>query len=508
LTIGIKTTDIGHNNINGFLMIDNILTVFNSLRIQDIFDILIIWIMTSVLLIWFKERASRFVFIGIGLLGVIYLAARFFQLYLTTVVLQGFFAILLFVLVVIFQEDLRRFFERLAMWGRFPQKFFDEPPLHQDAETIAQTVSSLARNRVGALIIIKGEDPLDRHLNGGTRLDGLLSQPLLESIFDPHSMGHDGAVVIEGNRIVQFGCHLPLSANAGRSGSLGLRHTAALGLSERCDAMSIVVSEEKGTIRIAREEQLQEIANAAALRVELESFYARKAPKRESKPVVSWLKENSREKMIALALACVLWIAFGYQRESVRRDFTVPVEYANLSPEWVIKEPKITEAKVMLLGPSQAFQLLNPDTLKVSVDLSQVKEGWHETPLTKEMVRKPSNLSIVGISPSQIGVNASRVLRVSLPVQVITEGRAPDGFSVQRITAAPSTLKVRIPGRLYQNGVRIKTEPIDLKKLNAASTTLEVSPMLPPDVQFDGVKPPVIKVTVKLRKTEHDPGRS
>jgi diadenylate cyclase len=99
-------------------MIDNILTVFNNLRIQDIFDILIIWIMTSVVLIWFKERASRFVFIGIGLLGVVYLTARFFQLYLTTVVLQGFFAILLFVLVVIFQEDLRRFFEQQAKLGR------------------------------------------------------------------------------------------------------------------------------------------------------------------------------------------------------------------------------------------------------------------------------------------------------------------------------------------------------------------------------------------------------
>jgi len=91
-------------------MIDSISTILNSIRIQDIFDILIIWIMASVLLIWFKERASRFVFIGIGLLGAIYITARFFQLYLTTIVLQGFFAILLFVLVVIFQEDLRRFF--------------------------------------------------------------------------------------------------------------------------------------------------------------------------------------------------------------------------------------------------------------------------------------------------------------------------------------------------------------------------------------------------------------
>jgi diadenylate cyclase len=481
-------------------MIDNIVTLFNSLRIQDIFDILIIWIMTSVLLIWFKERASRFVFIGIGLLGIIYLTARFFQLYLTTVVLQGFFAILLFVLVVIFQEDLRRFFERLAMWGRFPQKFFEEQPIHQDAETIAQTVSNLARKHIGALIVIKGGEPLDRHLNGGTPLNGILSQPLLESIFDPHSIGHDGAVVIEGNRVMQFGCHLPLSMNAGRFGSLGLRHTAGLGLSERCDALSIVVSEERGTISVALKEQIREIANAAALRDELESFYAQTTPKPEARPVVHWLKENSREKIIALALACILWITFGYQKESVRRDFIVPLEYVNVPTEWVIKEPKITEVKIMLMGAPQAFQLLNPDTLKVSLDLAQIREGWREITLSKDMVKRPSNLTVVGISPTQIEMNASRMIQASMPIQVVTEGRPPAGLSVQRINATPAAVKVLIPGKLSQNSMQIKTESIDLRKLTS-STTLGVRLIVPADVQFAGGKPPMVKVSIRLKKS-------
>ena len=483
-------------------MIDNILTVFNNLRIQDIFDILIIWIMTSVVLIWFKERASRFVFIGIGLLGVVYLTARFFQLYLTTVVLQGFFAILLFVLVVIFQEDLRRFFEQLAMWGRLRQKFFDKQPVHQAAETIAQAVSNLARKRIGALIVIKGEDPIDRHLNGGTLLNGALSQPLLESIFDPHSAGHDGAVMIEGTRVLQFGCHLPLSINAGRFGPLGLRHTAALGLSERCDALCIVVSEERGTISLAKGEHVRELINAAHLRVELESFYAQQAPKRKTRPVIHWLRENSREKIIALLLSCILWVAFGYQKESVRRDFTVPVEYLNVSPDWVIEKPKITDVKIMLTGPPQAFGLLNPDTLKVSVDLSQVREGWHEIALSKDMIKKPTSLTVVGISPAQIGMTASRLIQASLPIQVTTEGRPPAGLSVQKISAAPPDVRVLIPGKLNQNSIRIRTEPIDLGKVTS-TTTQEVSLIFPSHVQFAGEKPPVIKVTIKLKKEKH-----
>jgi len=481
-------------------MIDNILTVFNNLRIQDIFDILIIWVMTSVVLIWFKDRASRFVFVGIGLLGVIYLTARFFQLYLTTVVLQGFFAILLFVLVVIFQEDLRRFFEQLAMWGRFRQKFFDKQPVHQAAETIALAVSNLVRKRIGALIVIKGEDPLDRHLNGGALLNGTLSQPLLESLFDPNSAGHDGAVVIEGNRALQFGCHLPLSINAGRFGPLGLRHTAALGLSERCDALCIVVSEERGTISLARGEHIRELINAAHLRVELESFYAQHAPKRETRPVIHWLRENSREKIIAILLSCILWVAFGYQRESVRRDFTVPVEYLNVSPDWVIEKPKITDVKIMLMGPPQAFQLLNADTLKVSLDLSQLREGWYEIALSEDMVKKPSSLTVVGINPTRLGMTASRLIQASLPIQVITEGRPPAGLFVQKISVAPPDVTVLIPGKLNQNGVRLKTEPIDLGKVTS-TTTQGVRLIYPSHVQFAGGKAPVVKVTIKLKKS-------
>ena len=103
-------------------LFNSALAVVKSIRIQDILDVMIIALMIFALLTWFKTRASRFVLIGIILLGGVYIAARFFQLYLTTIVLQSFFAILLFVLVVIFQEDLRGFFERMAMQGNIGKK--------------------------------------------------------------------------------------------------------------------------------------------------------------------------------------------------------------------------------------------------------------------------------------------------------------------------------------------------------------------------------------------------
>src|SRR6185437_5267675 len=97
---------------------------------------------------------------------------------------------------------------------------------------------------------------------GGIELDGKLSAPVLTSIFDPHSPGHDGAVVLEGDRIRRFATHLPLSANFQQLGRTGTRHSAALGLSEVTDALSIVVSEEQGTIAVARNGRLTRIADA------------------------------------------------------------------------------------------------------------------------------------------------------------------------------------------------------------------------------------------------------
>jgi diadenylate cyclase len=479
-------------------MIENAWMMSHNFRIQDILDIAIISIMISALLIWFKDRASRFVFLGITLLGAIYLLARFFQLYLTTLVLQAFFAILLFVLVVIFQEDLRRFFERLALLGRFRKKSFAVAAFKESAEVIAETAADLARKKIGALIVLQGKDPLDRHLTGGNELDGIVSQPLLESIFDPHSIGHDGAALVEGNRLMRFGCHLPLSANAAQHGNLGLRHTAALGLSERSDAICIVVSEERGTISLARGERIEEIPNASALRIELDAFFAKRAPADNPQFVIRWLKEDWREKVIAVTLACLLWVIFGYQRETIHRDFVVPIQYINAPVEWVLEEPKVTEARVMLAGPAQAFQLLHPDTLKINLDLKQLRPGTQEITLTRDMVRTPSNLTVVGFSPERIRVVTSRLLPLTVPIEVLTENSPPQGLAVRTITVTPPEVKVLIPRPLRGKRIRIVTEPIDLSLLDVQRI---FTPMLryPPEVQFAGGKPPLIRVVIKTR---------
>ncbi len=479
-------------------MLTRIGAMLKSVQIQDIFDIAIIAIMISALLVWFKDRASRFVLAGIGVLGVIYGLARFFQLYLTTWVLQGFFAILLFVLVVIFQEDLRRLFERLALWGRFKISFRETVASASNAEVLASAAANLARRHIGALIVIAGSDPLDRHLTGGVPLDALLSEPLLESIFDPHSKGHDGAVVIRDNRVEQFGCHLPLTGNIHPRRHFGLRHTAALGLAERSDALCLVVSEERGTLSLAQGEQLREVENAAELKNALEEFYAQRAPARPQHPILVWLKKNPKEKALALALAFILWLSFGYQRDSVQRDFIVPIEYVNLAPGWVLEGSRSTDAVVTLSGPSQGFQILDPSRLKVSIDLADTRSGKVEIPLAGSLVLPPAGLNVESIKPERITITLSRYEEVEVPIEAVTE-RPPQGWVIQQTLLSPSSLRVLLPEKISPHQIQLKTEPVPLE----ATVELQfhrARVLIPAEVRTVNGKSPEVTVTVKLRK--------
>lgn len=142
-------------------------------------------------------RRARYV-----ILGGIYLIARYLDLQMTAWVFQGFFAVLVIVIVVIFQEELRRLFEYIAVWSRIGGR--RRSLRATSADILVRTVADLARDRIGALIVIRGKDPIERHISGGIPLNGVLSEPLLESIFDPHSPAHDGAVLVENNRVTRF----------------------------------------------------------------------------------------------------------------------------------------------------------------------------------------------------------------------------------------------------------------------------------------------------------------
>ena len=284
------------------------MTAFKAITLADVLDIGLVAMLVYALLVWFKKTKTAFVAMGLLMLALVYTIARIMGMYMTVLIFQGFFGVLIIAIVVIFQEEMRHIFERIAVWSLHGGRRERASP--KTVETIMTSVAEFAQEKIGALIVLHGLDPLDRHLEGGWALNGELSEALLESIFDSHSLGHDGAVVIENGRLTRFGSHLPLSKEFSKITSLGTRHTAALGLSERADAVCIVVSEEKGVISLARDGELRNITDLQTLQSEIERFFEEKSPRPPSQNLITFFSHNIREKLIAVGVSILMWLFF------------------------------------------------------------------------------------------------------------------------------------------------------------------------------------------------------
>jgi len=239
------------------------------------------------------------------------------------------------------------------------------------------------------------------------------------------------------------------------------------------------------------------LAGPDQLRTALEQFFQQQSPKAATTKVwLRWLRENSLEKAVAVIFACALWLAFAYQTESIRRDFVIPIEYRNLQSNWIIEEPKTKEASVTLTGSQQAFNLLNQQTLKIIVDMSTLKEGKQAILLSRDLVRYPSNLSVVSIQPDQIRITAYQMVATQIPVKLETTGAPPSGLVVRSIEAKPSTIQVMALPKDHKR-LTATTEPINLSTISA-STVLEPKIVFPPNIQFANGKPPVIRVIITI----------
>jgi diadenylate cyclase len=207
-----------------------------------------------------------FVVLAIGLIVGLFTMARFFGLdHLSFVADQG-LPILLIGLVVIFQPELRQAFVKLGD-TRFLQMLDRQNKGPRDlADEIVQACERCARRGLGVLIVVERRIGIAGFTEGGVPIDGLLSAPLLVSIFFKDTPLHDGAVVVRGRRVIAAGCLLPLSENPNLSMALGTRHRAAIGATEENDALAVVVSEETQRISVALRGQLEQAVSSERLR--------------------------------------------------------------------------------------------------------------------------------------------------------------------------------------------------------------------------------------------------
>jgi len=253
----------------------DVFTLFRHLNALAILDILLVTLIFYTVLRLFKGTQAMQLVRGLLLIIVIIFIVTNFVQQLTAFrwLVRSTLPAILVALPVIFQPELRRVLERLGRTTPFLGRSLHIEAVNELIDTLVSATMRLSAHRFGAIIVLEGNTGLQEYMESGVLIDGLISERLLLAIFYPKAALHDGAVIIRGNRIAAAACVLPLSPRP-LEAQLGTRHRAGLGITEHGDALAIIVSEETGTISVARYGRLIRRLDDKRLRRVLQNFYA------------------------------------------------------------------------------------------------------------------------------------------------------------------------------------------------------------------------------------------
>jgi uncharacterized protein (TIGR00159 family) len=386
----------------------DVLPTLAELRLSDLVDIAIVATLIWVGIAWLRASRARMGVLGLSAIAALFLLARGLNLELTTLLLQGFFAVAALVLVVVFQDDLRRLFEGIAVWGLRRTAPRAPPDVEQ---ALVRVAFHLAQAGIGALIVLPGREPLERHLEGGIYLDGRSSEALLLSLFDPGTPGHDGAVIVRANKVLRFGVHLPLSTDWDGIGQGGTRHASALGLAERSDAFCIVVSEERGEVSVAHAGSIDRVETADEMAGRLSDFLGRFTRQAAPHGPGEWaarVRARWREGAVALVAAVGFWyIAVpGAAIETAERVLPVLVE--NLPDGYRLVAVEPPEARVRFEGRRRDLVLASGGDLSIRIDVFLAQLGRRTFQIGIDQVRSPETIRAIGIEPERVRIVVER----------------------------------------------------------------------------------------------------
>lgn len=254
----------------------DILWILSHLQLRDLFDILLVTMIFWGLLYLVKGTRAVPLMRGVLVLAIaVVLASNFLSLTAFSWLIRNTLPALLVAVPVIFQPELRRALERLGRGGGLVSFSSAQASAMEVSSHVARASRLLAQRKHGALIVLERETGLQEYVDTGVPIDGEVTSELLLTIFQPNTALHDGAAVIRGGRIVAAACILPLAETSHVHRGLGLRHRAAVGITEQSDAVATVVSEETGIISVARFGHLTTNVDESRLREVLRSSYER-----------------------------------------------------------------------------------------------------------------------------------------------------------------------------------------------------------------------------------------
>jgi uncharacterized protein (TIGR00159 family) len=376
--------------------------IVSNLRFQDGLDILFLTIVVYYLTLWFWGTKAFKALVGLLALGLIYTATRSWGLFLTTWVFEILWQVLVILIIILFQTEIRQVLERvnpLQMLGLRS----DERPADR-APGLEQALMAMAKKRIGALIIIERLDWVEEWITGGVPIEGEPSPELVMSIFQKESPLHDGAMLIRKGKVTIVSCYLPLSSAENLPTQWGTRHRAALGLSEKCDARVLVVSEERGEISLARNGEMVHIENVDHLSRAVQEAFRRPGMEGTSwsRKVKQYLTHRWKLKLGILGLVSIFWLLLAGQ-QNFEAALVIPVETRNLPPGLEIVSPLDASVRITVRGLRKDASTLDRRNVNAQLDLSSAHVGTRVYRLGRDHIALPNDrINIVDIEPSQL----------------------------------------------------------------------------------------------------------
>ena len=443
--------------------------MFPTIRIQDIADILIMTFLLYQLYSWFRGTRAIQVLLGLGVVTLIYFATRFLDLYMTSWVLQELGTVLIILIIVVFQTEIRQALYRFSLLRHILDS--SQATKHSQFQDIAETIFNMAASKTGALIVFQGNESLHDLMTNGVVINSDISPQMLESIFYNGSPFHDGAVLISNGRIEKAACHLPLSVNPDVPQNFGTRHRAALGLSERSDAVVVVISEERGDVSLVTSGTLRCIKSPIDLIIALDKLLRNET---ESPRITKRQRffSNLLPKTLLLLGVCTFWFLITTRQGQIT-TVSAPVRLHGVPNKIVLLRTQPEEVTVQIKALSSLAPQPSKIDLTAEIDASGITEGTTSLRINHTNFTAPPGMLITSVSPTSIRVSAEKKIRKSVPVKVMFRGRLPSGQSSLHITSEPSSVDIEGPASQILPISSIATEQIDASQLKKGNEYLK-----------------------------------
>ncbi len=439
---------------------ESFLAAMATIRWQDMVDVLLNSYILFRLYILFRGTIVFRVLIGIAMLLLFQRLAEILGLIVTSWFLQGIMAAAALIIVVVFRNEIRNILQarnlRSILWG-LPQQSVGVP-----LDILAESAFELARRRIGAILVLPGKEDLQGVLQGGIQWRGLISREMIQTIFWPGNPVHDGAAILQGDRIGRVAALLPLSLRTDLPSHYGTRHRAALGLTETTDALAVVVSEERGAVVVATGGNLHTVAHAAELAGRLRDHLGVHGQEK---------RQRTREQLRvgAAALACLLFVTTIWVSVSQGLDalvtLEIPVEYMNRPAPLEIASTSADAIRLTLGGSGALIKTMRPQQVSVRVDLGRAVAGKNTFSLTAENVALPPGVVLKRLDPAAVEVALDETIRRELPVQADWDGKLADHLVMTAVSLERELVPV-LGGRQALDGIAtLYTEKIPLNEI-------------------------------------------